>query len=341
MTDQGRPRLHATLSDVAKLAGVSVATASKALNGRDDVAERTRKRVEEAADEIGFVPNQVAQGLVANRTRTVGLLTSDLVGRFVLPVLMGAEDAFGAGRVDVFLCDARGDAVREQHHLRALLSRRVDGIIVVGSETDPRPSLGRRIPVPVVYAYAPSEDPEDISYTPDNRAAGRSATEHLLSLGRTRIVHVTGDPSYAAAQDRAAGVADAMAAAGTALVGDVMFGDWSEDWGRDAMALLLERFPDVDGVVAGSDQIARGALDSLRDLGRPVPGDVAVVSFDNWEVLAAQSRPHLSSVDFELQDLGRAAARSIFRTIDGDVPTRGVRLHPTRLVIRGSTVQRR
>jgi LacI family transcriptional regulator len=341
MTDQGRPRLHATLSDVAKLAGVSVATASKALNGRDDVAERTRTRVQEAADEIGFVPNQVAQGLIANRTRTVGLLTSDLVGRFVLPVLMGAEDAFGAGRVDVFLCDARGDAVREQHHLRALLSRRVDGIIVVGSETDPRPSLGRRIPVPVVYAYSPSEDPQDISLTPDNRAAGRSAAEHLLGLGRRRIVHISGDPSYAAAQDRAAGVADAMAGAGTALVADVMFGDWSEDWGRDATALLLERFPAIDGVIAGSDQIARGALDSLRDLGHSVPGDVAVVSFDNWEVLAAQSRPHLSSVDFDLQDLGRAAARAIFDTIDGAEPERGVRLHPTRLVIRGSTVQRR
>src|SRR5690349_8419695 len=96
-----------TLSDVARLAGVSVATASKALNGRSQVAARTRARVEAAAEQLSFVPNRMAQGLLAGRTGTVGLLTSDLQGRFVIPILMGAEDAFGAGRVSVFLCDAR------------------------------------------------------------------------------------------------------------------------------------------------------------------------------------------------------------------------------------------
>lgn len=154
-----------TLSDVARLAGVSLATASKAMNGRTDVAPATRRRVLEAAEDLAFTPNAMARGLLAGRTGTVGLLTSDLDGRFMLPILMGAEDAFGAGQVNVFLCDARGDAIREQHHLRALLSRRVDGIIVVGRQTDPRPSLGQDIPVPVVYAYAPSDDDRDLSLT--------------------------------------------------------------------------------------------------------------------------------------------------------------------------------
>ncbi len=149
----------ATLSEVAKLARVSVSTASKAINGRGDVSEETRRRVVETADRIGFTPNQLARSLLAGRTGTVGLLTSDLEGRFVLPILMGAEDAFGAGQVNVFLCDARGDAIREQHQLKALLKRRVDGIIVVGRQTDARPSLGHSLPVPVVYAYAPSPCP--------------------------------------------------------------------------------------------------------------------------------------------------------------------------------------
>ena len=117
------PVRAATLSDVARRAGVSIATASKALNGRGDVAAGTRKRVMEAAAELAFTPNAMARGLLAGRTGTVGLLTNDLDGRFVIPILMGAEDAFGAGQVNVFLCDARGDAIREQHHLRALLSR--------------------------------------------------------------------------------------------------------------------------------------------------------------------------------------------------------------------------
>src|SRR5919112_5470821 len=124
-----------TLKDVARLAGVSVATASKALNGRSEVHPDTRQRVIDVAARISFTPNTLARSLLAGQTGTVGLLTNDLEGRFSLPILMGAEDAFGTGQVSVLLCDARGDAIREAHHLKALLGRRVDGLIVVGSST--------------------------------------------------------------------------------------------------------------------------------------------------------------------------------------------------------------
>ena len=331
----------ATLSDVARLAGVSLATASKAINGRDQVAPATRQRVIAAAEELSFTPNQLARSLIAGRTGTVGLLTSDLEGRFVIPILMGAEDAFGAGQVNVFLCDARGDAIREQHHLKALLNRRVDGIIVVGRQTDPRPSLGHDIPVPVVYAYAPSDDPTDVSVTPDNVGGGRLAIEHLVATGRRRIAHISGDPTYAAAQDRAVGVRAALADAGLELVGDVLFSEWSEHWGRDASALLLSQHPDIDGIFCASDQIARGALDTLRDLGKRVPEDIAVIGYDNWEVLATNSRPELTSIDANLQQLGRAAAMRIFEAIDGTESDGGVHHLPVRLVIRGSTIPRR
>jgi LacI family transcriptional regulator len=329
----------ATLSDVAQLAGVSIATASKAINGRDEVAPATRRRVLEAAEQLSFTPNQLARSLLAGRTGTVGLLTSDLEGRFVIPILMGAEDAFGAGQVNVFLCDARGDAIREQHHLKALLNRRVDGIIVVGRQTDPRPSLGT-LPVPVVYAYAPSDDPNDLSITPDNRAGGRLAVEHLISCGRSRIAHISGDPAYAAARDRLLGVRDGLQAAGLELVGDAMFSVWSEHWGRDAAAMLLAQHPEVDGIVCGSDQIARGVLDTLRDLGRRVPEDVAVIGYDNWEVLATNSRPELTSIDANLQQLGRTAAKRVFTALD-DEQRSGTEYQPVRLVIRGSTIPRR
>ncbi|WP_007515539.1 LacI family DNA-binding transcriptional regulator [Pseudofrankia saprophytica] len=335
------PGKAATLGDVARLAGVSLATASKAINGRDEVAPATRSRVIQAAEQLSFTPNQLARSLLAGRSGTVGLLTGDLEGRFVIPILMGAEDAFGAGQVNVFLCDARGDAIREQHHLKALLNRRVDGIIVVGDRTNPRPSLGDGIPVPVVYAYAPSDDPADVSVVPDNISGGRIATEHLLSTGRRHICHVSGDPTYAAAQDRAVGLRAALAAAGLELVGDVMFSDWSEHWGRSAAALLLSQHPDIDGIVCGSDLIARGVLDILRDLGKRVPEDVAVVGYDNWEVLATNSRPELTSIDANLQALGRTAAMRIFEALDGAAPASGVHAMPVRLVIRGSTIPRR
>ncbi|WP_328507681.1 LacI family DNA-binding transcriptional regulator [Streptomyces sp. NBC_00391] len=326
----------ATLGDVARLAGVSIATASKALNGRSQVRAETRQRVVEAAERLSFRPNQVARGLLAGRTGTVGLITSDLEGRFGIPILMGAEDAFGAGEVAVFLCDARGDAIREQHHLRALLGRRVDGLIVVGSRTDPRPSLGRELPVPVVYAYAPSDAPEDFSVVPDSVGAGRLAVDHLLACGRTRIAHITGDPGYLAAQDRAEGARAALADAGLALIGEPRFGAWSEGWGRAATAMLLDRHPDIDAVLCGSDQIARGVMEVLRERGHRVPDDIAVMGFDNWQIMTAGSRPPLTSVDMNLEQVGRVAAHALFAAIAG-TPRTGVDTLPCKVVISGST----
>lgn len=327
----------ATLKDVAALAGVSIATVSKALNGREHVRAETRTRVEQAAEKLHFSPNSLAQGLLKGRTGSVGLLTSDLEGRFSIPVMMGAEDAFGAGNTSVLLCDARGDAIREQHHLRTLLSRRIDGLIVVGDKTDPRPSLGHDLPVPVVYAYAPSADPSDMSVVSDNVGAGRLAAEHLIDCGRSRIAYISGDVSYQAARDRVAGATAALAAAGIELLGgEAVFGAWSEGWGRGATRTLLSRFPDVDAVLCGSDQIARGVLDALREAGRDVPGDIAVMGHDNWEQIAANSRPPLSTIDMNLEEVGRMAARLLEEAIDGATHS-GTRMVECRLVARGSS----
>ncbi|GAA3339079.1 LacI family DNA-binding transcriptional regulator [Amorphoplanes nipponensis] len=326
-----------TLRDVAKLAGVSVATASKALNGQPQVRAETRTRVLAAAEQLSFFPNALAQGLIGQRTGTVGLLTSDLEGRFSIPILMGAEDAFGSGQTSVFLCDARGDAIRERHHLRALLSRRVDGLIVVGARPDTRPSLGRDLPVPVVYAYAPSDDPADLSLVTDNVGAGRMATGHLLDCGRRRIAHITGDPAYGAAQDRAKGTLDRLAEEGLELAGgQVWFGMWSEAWGRGATRMLLRRSPDVDAIFAGSDEIARGVLDVLHQEGIDVPSQVAVMGFDNWAILAANARPPLTTIDMNLELLGRLAAQRLFAAIDGTLGS-GVESIACRLVTRDST----
>lgn len=326
-----------TLRDVAQLAGVSIATASKALNGQPQVRATTREKVIRAAEQLSFSPNTLAQGLITQRSGTVGLLTSDLEGRFSIPILMGAEDAFGSDQTSVFLCDARGDNVRERHHLRALLSRRVDGLIVVGARPDARPSLGRELPVPVIYAYSPSEDPADLSLVTDNVGGGRMAVDHLIRHGRRRIAHVTGDATYGAAQDRAAGALARLHEEGLELAGDqVWFGAWSEAWGRGATRLLLQRDPDVDAIFAGSDEIARGVLDVLHQEKRDVPGQVAVIGFDNWEVLAAGARPPLSTIDMNLEQLGRLAAQRLFAAIDGTLGS-GVETIPCRLITREST----
>lgn len=327
-----------TLADVARAAGVSVATASKALNGKAHVSARAREAVTSAAAELEFRPNPFARALNHASTNTIGMLTSDLDNRFVLPILLGAEDAFGAGSLSVLLADARDSLLREQLQLQSLLTRRVDGVLIVGRTTNPRPPMRSKPDVPVVYVYAPSSDEDDLSFEPDNELAGRLAVEHLVATGRTRIGIVNGEDTYSAARDRLRGAAAAMEGHGLELLGNpgLVFGEWNERWGRYAAVRLLERHPDLDAVIAGSDHIGRGVMDAVRESGRRIPDDVAVVGFDNWDILVEGARPHLTSVDMNLQELGRLAAEALVETIDGKVRHGRVR-NPVQLVIRGST----
>ncbi len=326
----------ATLRDVARLAGVSMATASKALNGREGVSAATRERVHEVADRISFTPNSLARAMLAGQTGTVGLLAHDLDGRFSLPILMGAEDAFGAGQMSVFLCDSRGDRIREQYHVKALLGRRVDGLIVVGSQTDPRQTLGLDLPVPVIYAYAPSEDPHDTSVVADNIAAGEMAAEHVMAHGRTRIARIGGDINYAAARDRQLGISRALAAADLTQVGATLYGTWTESWGRAGARAILEAGDEVDAIICDSDQIARGALYALQETRVRVPQDIAVISFDNWIPFVTGSRPTLSSVDMQFQKMGGRAAQLLVSALSGEMEPGIISIAP-RVVVREST----
>lgn len=326
----------ARIVDVAALAGVAPGTASKALNGTGQLREETRERVRRAAEQLGFTPDPLGRGLSSGRSYTVGLITTDSFGRFSIPVMLGAENALGAGEMVVLLCDSRDDPVREQHYLRTLLARRVDGIIVTGRRTEPRPPVAAPGHVPVVYAFTPSQSASDTSLVVDQAGGAASAVRHLLDLGRTRLAHVTGPEDHHAAVVRREA---AVAAAGDALVVPPLHGEWSERWGRTAAEILLRRHPDVDAVTCGSDQIARGVCDGLRDAGRRVPDDVAVVGFDDWDVIALASRPPLTTVALGLEALGRRAGELLLDAVAGR-PSAGTTTLPTRLVVRESSVGR-
>ncbi|MEU8972790.1 LacI family DNA-binding transcriptional regulator [Streptomyces monashensis] len=332
---------RARLADVAALAGVSVGTASKALSGAGRMRPETRRRVLDAVETLGFRPNQHAQSLHSGRSWTVGLMTTDGIGRFSTPVLLGAEDALGAGKISVLLCDTRGDSIREQHHLRNLMDRRVDGIIVTGRRTDPRPPLTGITgleSVPVVYALSPSTDPGDMSVVTDDKGGAELAAEHLLATGRTRIAHITGPEHHAAARDRARHAMAHLEQAGLALsTGRVHFGEWSEAWGRRATDAVLRTAPGTDAFFCGNDQIARGVTDALRERGIGVPGDIAVVGYDNWDTMALASRPPLTTIDMNLAEVGRIAALRLLEAIDVGETTPGVRTVPCRLVVRESS----
>lgn len=328
-----------TVADVAERAGVSLGTVSKALNGRGQLRRETRERVLQAARELNFQPNALAQGLLTGRTFTVGLISSDHYGRFTVPILTGAEDALGPGEISMLLCESREDPIRERHYIRTLLARRVDGIIITGRSSDPRPTIGRDLPVPVVYALAQSDHADDLSVIPDDEGGARLAVEHLLETGRRAVAVVAGPARHIASRHRAAGALAVMARAGLGCaVGGPMYGEWSERWGRQAARRIVDSGERVDAVFCASDQIARGLTDELRDARVRCPEDIAVVGVDNWDVMAEAARPPLTTIDLNLREVGRRAATRLLSALDGSPLPTGVELVGCRLVVRGSTV---
>lgn len=326
----------ATIRDVARRAGVSPGTASKVLNDMPGIAAATRERVRQASRDLGYGPAELARGTFARRTFTVGLLTSDSFGRFSGPIMAGAEDALGSGAVSVIMCDSRGDPAREREHLATLVSRRIDGLIVTGRCSNPRPPVAEGLPFPVVYAHTPSTDPADLSVLVDDRGAGRLAAEHLLAAGRRRIAHITGPEDFDAVRHRAAGLREVLDAAGVGLLGEVRTGFWCESWGREATRAALAAHPEVDAIFCGSDLLARAATDALREDGRRVPSEVAVVGTDNWRLVAEAARPPLTTVDLNLTDVGTRAAQALVAAIDGD-RRQGTLTVPATLAVRAST----
>jgi LacI family transcriptional regulator len=329
-------RSPTTIRDVARAAGVSVGTVSKALNGAGQLREETRQTVRSTADRLGFRPNDLAQSLLRKRSFTVGLVSTDSYGRFSIPVLEGVESALEAARISVFLCSAN-EASRERRHIDSLLAKRVDGIIVTGRRTDRRRPLDLGgATIPVIYAFAQVADPGALCLLPDDRGGARLAVEHLVGLGRRRIAHVSGPADFEAVRERRTGYRQALRAAGLPCrPGQVLVGAWSEAFGRETARRLIDLSPAIDAIFCGSDQIARGVIDCLRDAGVRVPDDIAVVGFDNWEVIAAATRPPVTTVDMNLAELGRQAGLRLLGMVDGPRPS-GVERLPCSLIVRQS-----
>jgi LacI family transcriptional regulator len=317
--------------DVARVAGVSVATASKALNDTGRMTDATRSRVKQTALALGFRPNAMARALTQQRSFTIGLLTNDSYGRFTLPVMAGINEALVDQGVSVFLCGIEDDAALGKIHVDAMLDKQVDGIIATGKRIDRRlPVDLSDLPVPVVYAF--TQGPDDaVTLVSDDAQGAREATEWLLGLGRHRLVHVTGPDNFASVAARAGAFREAAGAAAP-----VLHGTWSEAWGHEAVMQLWQQDTPPDAIFCGNDQIARGVVDALRERGVAVPADVSVIGFDNWEIVAAATRPPLTTVDMNLKELGRVAGRLILDLADGKPVEPGIRTLPCKLVVRQS-----
>ncbi len=328
---------NVTLDDVARAAGVTLGTASKALNGRGKLRPETRERVRTEAKRLGFRFRDLGHEALAIHGIMVGLLTTDSYGRFSIPLLMGIEEAFSTRPISAFLCHS-SDPAREQQHLDLLLARQVDGIIVSARREDLRPPIDvGRAHIPTVYAFTQVTDPEALCVLPDEAHGARLATEHLLQLGRRQFAHITGPSYFEAVRLREGAMRQALAEHGITLPEHrVLSGPWQESWGYTAANFLLDHDSSIDAIFCGSDQLARGAADALRERGVRVPGDVAIVGFDNWEPVASAARPALTTIDMNLTEVGRYAGESLLALISGEMRSGIVRL-PCSLIVRDSS----
>jgi LacI family transcriptional regulator len=337
--NERRGRGAPTIRDVARLADVSIGTASKALNASGRLRQETRDKVIRVAREIGYRPNDLAQSLHRAKSMTVGIISTDSFGRFTLPIVEALEEQLSDRGIAIFMCNATDDPEREKQHLDQLLGKRIDGLVVTARRSDKRAPIGPFAHgLPVVYVFSQADDPDSLSLVPDDEGGARLAVNHLAAIGRTKIAHITGPERFEAVRLRHRGYSGALSQLG--LPENPAFylpGVWSEAWGRDAVAKLFDGKSDVpDAIFAGNDQIARGVADALRDRRIAVPGDVAIVGFDNWDVVAGAARPPLTSIDMNLEALGREAGAKLIAMMAGEREA-GIRRLPCSLVVRESS----
>lgn len=327
-----------TIKDVALAAGVSISTASKALNDRGRMTLETRERIQGIAQKLGFRPNAMARALVHQRSFTLGLLTNDTYGRFTLPIAAGLSAAMADRGVSVFLCAIDDEPERVRLNVEAMEDKRVDGLVVSGKRIDrvlPVDFPAVHMPIVYVNSACPSGA---IGFVPDDEGGAHGAVAHLVSLGRKRIAHVTGPRGFSAVGLREKGWQRALSEAALPCFGEALSGEWSESFGYESgQRLIANPAADrPDAVFCGNDQIARGLIDALTLSGVRVPEDIAVVGFDNWEIFATATRPPLTTVDMALKELGRQAGLTLLDMIDGKPVEAGLRRLPCRLKVRRS-----
>lgn len=334
MTSAGGNGAKPTLETVAEIAGVSRATVSRVINNVPKVSRRVRDAVEHAIDTTGYVPNRAARTLVTRRTESIALAVFESGHRFVSdPYLMGIVRAVSdeLSRTDMQLVLILASPPERMDKLENYLrGGHVDGVLLVSAHgTDPLLAPG----VPAVIGGRPLVPRRGtVSVDCDNVGGARAAVEHLVERGRRRIATIAGPADMCAGIDRLAGYRQGLGQRRRPIIA---YGDFGRDSGERAMAALLRRRPDLDGVFAASDLMAEGALAAMRAAGRRVPDDVAVVGFDD-SPSARYTDPPLTTIRQPWDEQGRLMTRLLLRRINEGAKVESTVL-PTQLVVRAST----
>lgn len=331
-------RERPTLEAVARRAGVSRATVSRVVNGSTTVAEPIREAVRQAVQELGYVPNQAARSLVTQRTDSIALILPETASRvfsddqFFPGIIRGVSQELEAADKQLVLMMA-GSAASHVRVERYAMARHVDGVMFASVHgNDPLPEALSRMGIPVVCSGRPFGH-STVPYVDVDHVGGVTrAVRHLLDAGRRRIATIAGPQDMVAGIDRLTGYRNALRSSRRRSI--VAVGDFTRESGALAMRQLLDDDPDLDAVFVASDLMAHGALRTLREAGRRVPDDVAVVGFDDIE-MAQYTEPPLTTVRQPIVEIGREMARQLIRIAAGQ-QIEPVVVLPTELVVRDS-----
>lgn len=338
-TQRVEPVPRVTVRDVARVAGVSNATVSKALNASPEVSDETRERVTAVASGLGYRPNAIARSLKARQSHTVGAITNDSDGVFTTAMVRGLAEVASERGFGVFVCNSYDKMAKERQHLELLLDKQVDGIVLIGYKVAERgaPALdtGR---TPLVYLYEYTSTVAAPCIVPDDEGGARLAANHVIELGRQRVGFINGPPSYEATRLRLAGFRNALGDHGVAFDPKLVrtAPDWNQDSGFELARQLMGRSDAPDAVVCANDELAAGAILGIRETGRSVPADVAVVGFDDRPFAAHLPIP-LTTIALPLFEMGQLAAEKLFSALRGNAPRHEIIRVQCNLIVRGST----
>lgn len=304
-----------TIHQVALHAGVSVATVSRIVNGLEGYSSETKLRVEESIAALGYHPNAIARGLVSRRTRTIGVLLPSVTNHFATPLLQGLEDAAHRAGYSVIVCNTESNGRRTMEYLRVLGEKQIDGLVFTSEWiSDEYGATLEALRIPVVLVATASEEFPFPSVKVDDRKASHDAVKYLVSRGHRSIGLITGPvEDRIAGGPRINGWRDALAEAG--LPHDerqIALGDFHFPSGRQAMAQLWSRCPDLTAVFATSDEMAMGVLSFCHENHIVVPDQLSVVGYDDTRI-AEMGIPPLSSVHQPVYAMGGRAAQMLFQ----------------------------
>lgn len=342
--DSNGDDLVVTIKDVAREAGVSVATISRVVNGSAVVREATRRHVLDVAARLGYSPHGAARSLITSRTNTIGALLPDLHGEFFSEVIRSIDRAAHHGGFHLLLSSAH-DGEREIVTSFRAMRGRVDGLIVMSPDLDARTAV-HSFPAgfPVVLLNCPAEREGYDSIVIANYHGARAAVDHLLDLGHRHVAMITGRERNHDASERLRGFRDAMREAGIPA-GEVVeaAGDFTEESGFRAARKLLHSERRPTAIFAANDSMAIGAISALREAGVLVPDEMSVVGFDDIP-MARYMNPPLTTVHVDISALGTLATDRLLEQIRNESGSQGERRQevvPATLIVRGSSGIRR